>query len=104
MRSSVTISRMATAKPRCSRTFATAGPERSSRSPRAQESLTVTTAAVIFEAEGLAVEENIFLFFLLAFCGSGCRRGSRCSGRGSWLRLTARLALRFVKQAQALHQ
>src|SRR5271167_770956 len=46
MESSGTTSREVTTKESFCRSCATAGPERSSRSPRAQVSLTVTTAAV----------------------------------------------------------
>src|SRR5271163_4380252 len=50
------------------RSSPTAGPERSARSPRAQESLTVTTAAVIsFGIEPSGVEEDIFFFLLGRF-------------------------------------
>src|SRR5947207_15085433 len=45
-------------KPALRRASATAGPERSDRSPRADESLTVSTAAVRLSA----VEEDIFFF------------------------------------------
>src|ERR1700693_1908268 len=46
------------------RISATAGPERSARSPRAEESLTVSTAAVITsEVRTSGVEEVIFRFF-----------------------------------------
>src|SRR5579863_10712782 len=61
------------------RTSATAGPERSVRSPRAQESLTVMTAALSVSG----VEEDIIFFFL---------------------RSLAAIALRFVQQPQAFHQ
>src|SRR4029077_837675 len=70
------------------RSSATAGPERSTRSPREQESLTVTTAALIPSAvevrgvEPLGIEEDIF-FFLLGF---------------------AAVPLRLIKLAQALHE
>src|SRR6185312_2254295 len=60
------------------RISATAGPERSARSPRAEESLTVRTAAV----KTSGVEEDIFLFFL----------------GGSIV------TLGFVEHAQAFHQ
>src|SRR5277367_6756719 len=62
------------------RSSPTAGPERSARSPRAQESLTVTTAAV----RPSGVEEDIFFFLL-------------------WFSAVA-VALRFVELAQAFHQ
>src|SRR5580700_1085769 len=61
------------------RTSATAGPERSLRSPREQESLTVMTAA----RRGSGVEEDVIFFFLGSF---------------------AALALRFVELAEAFHQ
>src|SRR5690242_4730612 len=67
-----------TKKPLLSRTRVTAGPDKSSRPPRAQESLIVRTAAV----GGLAVEEDIFFL-------------TRCS---------AFIALGLIKQTQALHQ
>src|SRR5579863_2810350 len=62
------------------RSSLTAGPERSTRSPRAQESLTVMTAAV----SPSGVEEDIFFFFLL------------------WC--FAAVALGFVELAQAFHE
>src|ERR1700687_2994831 len=65
--SSATISVATTEKFLCSRIAATAGPERFFRSPRADESLTVRTAAVdllLLAAEPSGVEEDIFLFFL----------------------------------------
>src|ERR1700733_7612726 len=58
----------------------TAGPERSARSPRAEESLTVRTAAVTRSG----VEEDI-VFFLLRLH-------------------VALVALGFVEQAQTFHQ
>src|SRR5271156_44951 len=61
---------------------ATAGPERSARSPRAQESLTVSTAAVHASGAGSGVEEDIF-FFLPTLAG---------------------IPLGFVQQAQSFHQ
>src|SRR5438128_11744728 len=57
-RSSGTVSVATTEKWRFLRTLATAGPERSARAPRAEESLIVRTAAV--RASG--VEEDIFFF------------------------------------------
>src|SRR6476646_7042521 len=60
------------------RISATAGPERSARSPRAEESLTVRTAAV----RTSGVEEDIFLFLLGASV----------------------ISCRLVEPAQALHQ
>src|SRR4029077_10117984 len=59
--SSGTISVATTEKLRCLSTSTTAGPERSARSPRDEESLTVRTAAVSVSG----VEEDIF--FLLRF-------------------------------------
>src|ERR1700724_1114683 len=61
------------------RSSPTAGPERSVRSPRAQESLTVMTAAV----GPSGVEEDIFFFLLWGFSA---------------------VALRLVELAQALHE
>src|SRR5271167_3781179 len=61
------------------RSSPTAGPETSARSPRAQESLTVMTAAV----RPSGVEEDIF-FFLLRF--------------------SAAIALCLIELAQAFHQ
>src|SRR5678815_1141855 len=58
---------------------ATAGPERSCFSPRAQESLTVSTAAV----NGSTVEEDIFFGIPFGLPG---------------------IALRFIEQAQPFHQ
>src|SRR5947207_8635671 len=65
-------------KPALRRASATAGPERSDRSPRADESLTVSTAAVRLSA----VEEDIFFF----------------------PRSPAALAFGFVEHAEPLHQ
>src|SRR6266849_7043564 len=76
--SSGTISVATTAKLRCCRMFATAGPDTSARSPRAEESLTVRTAAV----RTSGVEEDIFLFFLGAPV----------------------IALGFIEHPQAFHQ
>src|SRR5215469_6587512 len=75
--SSGTIARETTRKFFFSRASATAGPPRSARSPREEESLTVTTAAV-----SSGVEEDIFFLGLFA----------------------ATVAVRFVEQAQAFHQ
>src|ERR1700722_14171469 len=62
--SSATISVATTSKLRFLRISATAGPERSARWPRAEESLTVRTAAVCAsEVRTSGVEEDIFLFF-----------------------------------------
>src|SRR5579864_6909416 len=74
--SSGTTSRAATRKPFFSRAAATAGPPRSSRSPRADESLMVITAAV-----SSGVEEDIFFFGLLSA-----------------------VAIGFIEQSQPLHQ
>src|SRR2546425_6254664 len=76
-RSSGTVSVATTEKWRFLRTLATAGPERSARSPRAEESLTVRTAAV--RASG--VEEDIFFFLCFPAIPSG-----------------------LIEQAQAFHQ
>src|SRR4029077_11021239 len=76
--SSGTISVATTEKLRCLSASATAGPERSARSPRDEESLTVRTAAVRVSG----VEEDIF--FLLRF-------------------VTVPLG-RLIEQAQAFHQ
>src|ERR1700687_5004173 len=76
--SSATISVATTAKFFRLRISATAGPERSARSLRDAESLTVRTAAV----RTSGVEEDIFLFFLGA----------------------AVVTLGFVEHAQAFHQ
>src|SRR5580704_3738763 len=76
--SSGTTSVPMTAKFLFLRSSPTAGPERSARSPLAQESLTVTTAAVIPSG----VEEDIF-FLLFGFSA---------------------IALRLVELAQAFHQ
>src|SRR5438477_3505724 len=75
--SSGTMSRATTRNLCFWRAAATAGPLRSSRSPREEESLTVMTAAV-----SSGVEEDIFFLGLI----------------------TASVAVRFVKQAQAFHQ
>src|SRR5450432_4417966 len=61
---------------------ATAGPEVSLRSPRAQESLTVSTAA----RKVSGVEEDIFFLFTLR------------------LRLAAFVAPRLIEQPQAFHK
>src|ERR1700693_1619085 len=61
------------------RSSLTAGPERSTRSPQAQESLIVMTAAV----NPSGVEEDIFFFLLWCF---------------------AAVALGFVELAQAFHE
>src|ERR1700727_1810175 len=114
MASSGTTSRTATRKPCLSRNCETAGPDRSCRSPRAQESLTVTTAAV--SSTGSAIEEDIFLFLTFgpsrSLCGSRNRGRSRtgsdrrcsCHRRRFGLSFTATVALRFVEQPQTFHQ
>src|SRR5438445_7385017 len=76
--SSATIRVSITVKWNSCRVRATAGPEASLRSPRAQESLTVSTAA----RKVSGIEEDIL--FLLD--------------------LAAAVAARFVEQTQALHQ
>src|ERR1035438_7929594 len=110
MESSGTTSRTATTKRYLSRNCETAGPDRSCRSPRAQESLTVTTAAV--SSTGSAIEEDIFLF--LTFGPSKNRSRRRCRTGGKWRRgcgrrrfglsFCATVALRFVQKPQAFHQ
>src|ERR1700730_18212366 len=90
MESSCTILVATTRKPSFLRMSATAGPETSVRSPREQESLTVTTAALkaagtdstvdlsVIEfsvIESSVIKEDIFLLFP----GSP----ARCSGGGS---------------------
>src|ERR1700691_975878 len=122
MESSCTICRATTRKPDFFRTSATAGPERSARSPRAQESLTVTTAAVkITGSVSSAIEEDIFFLFRpptgsaatrtraghtsagpAARTGDGSALNALSCGFRSGLR--SALALRFVEQPQALHQ
>src|ERR1700733_10248070 len=97
-RSSATSARSATRNPRRSSASTTAGPERSTFSPREQESLTVTTAAVIPLASDIlvasaiasAVEQDIFALSI-AFSATLCATLSR-------------IALRFVEQTQSLHQ
>src|SRR5579862_2551339 len=74
--SSGTISRATTLKFFFSRASATAGPPRSARSPRKEESLTVTTAAV-----RSGVEEDIFFLGFFSV-----------------------VAVAFIEQAQAFHQ
>src|ERR1700722_4960813 len=85
MESSCTILVAPTRKPSFLRMSATSGPETSARSPREQESLTVTTAALkaagadstvdLSVIEFSVIEEDIFLLFP----GSP----ARCSGGGS---------------------
>src|SRR5579864_210990 len=103
MESSGTTSRAATENLSFCSSCATAGPERSSRSPRAQESLTVTTAAV--NAGGSAIEEDIFLFFPPAW-PRAARRRTRCRRRSRRCRLGFRAAIssRLVQQSQTFHQ
>src|SRR5271166_2088653 len=104
MESSCTICVCTTRKPDFFSTSTTAGPERSTRSPREQESLTVTTAAV--NTEPSVVEEDIILLFRPATTraraghtsASGRNLGRLFSG------LHPGIALRFVEQPQALHQ
>src|SRR5580658_10464065 len=89
MESSWTIWVATTRNPSFFKTSTTAGPETSTRSPRAQESLTVTTAAVSTAGPGFPcdeasiVEEDIFFLFPPP---------------------AASVSLRFVQQAQALHE
>src|SRR5277367_489472 len=126
MPSSCTISLATMRKPRPARTSTTAGPERSARSPRAQESLTVTTAAVngvAFGAgkPGSVIEEDIFFLFLAlasACAGTGgasrtarARRGSCARGtdagvctRNLFRSFPGSVTLSFIQQAQTLHQ
>src|SRR5271166_1323549 len=114
MESSGTISRAAIRKLSFSKTCATAGPDSSVRSPRAQESLTVTTAARKDSGVSTsAVEEDIFLLFPSTAAGMG-NPGRRRSRRAIW-RIAARriaacaglgaaVARGLVKQPQPLHQ
>src|SRR5207245_8263714 len=85
---------------------ATAGPDASFRSPRAQESLTVTTAAVR-TVLGSAIEKNVFLFVFPAAHRNG-RRRSGDRGRGSLhgrgFRFSTAVPGRFIEQAQPFHQ
>src|SRR5271166_547811 len=123
MESSGTISRAAIRKLSFSKTCATAGPDSSVRSPRAQESLTVTTAARKNSGVSIsAVEEDIFLFFPSAAAGarrtSGrgygrtrCRiadtriaTGCAAARAGNLAALGAAVAGRFVEQPQTFHQ
>src|SRR5271165_1911135 len=86
MESSCTIWVATMRKPDFFRTSTTAGPEKSTRSPREQESLTVTTAAVRGAGVGRpavdasAVEEDIFFLFspAAAAWGSAAAAGSAC--------------------------
>src|SRR5271156_774626 len=113
MESSCTICFATTRKPNFASDSATAGPETSTRSPCAQESLTVSTAAVYPAGRFTSiVEEDIFLLFRppttaganarTAGCGSDCA----CAAiMGDFLgRFRATFPLRFVKQSQAFHQ
>src|SRR5271169_675335 len=108
MESSGTTSCAVTEKPSFCRSCATVGPERSCRSPRAQESLTVTTAAV--SPSSSAIEEDIFLFFPSAPARRTGRRTWGTRGRRSldrcrrWLRFATTITRRFVEQPQPFHQ
>src|SRR5580658_3936162 len=116
MESSCTICVATTRKPSFFKISATAGPETSTRSPRAQESLTVTTAAVSTTGRGSPcdeasiVEEDIFFLFPPSTAAARARaaaagRNARAGGtvfRAD--RLAAAIALRFVEQAQAFHE
>src|SRR5580704_703453 len=113
MESSCTILVATIRKPSFVSAPPTAGPERSARSPREQESLTVTTAAVRSAAPAAlsTIEEDIFfLFFLFAAVGGrgrsarngSCTRAAR-TGSGFFDGLAA-FSLRFIEQAQAFHQ
>src|SRR5580692_10984780 len=123
MESSCTIWVATTRKPSFFRNSATAGPERSTRSPCAQESLTVTTAAVSTAGHGCpcddasTVEEDIYFLFPPAATARAASDGTSCAwtstGTGANAtffnggcdgRLAAAIALRFVEQAQSLHQ
>src|ERR1700690_3525006 len=123
MPSSCTVSFATTRKPCPTSTSATAGPERSARSPRAQESLTVTTAAVKgvaigAEDSGSVVEEDIFLLFLALtsawtwnarayHAATRARTGGRNLGIAACaflLNLGSPVALRLIQQAQPFHQ
>src|SRR5271154_2452143 len=114
MESSCTIRVATTRKPSFFKTSTTAGPETSTRSPRAQESLTVTTAAVKTAGPSV-VEEDIFFLFRPAAArtraghsaaGSAAVAGAGAdSALGALLHsLRATIALRFIEQPQALHQ
>src|SRR5580700_988303 len=116
MESSCTICVATTRNPSFFKISTTAGPETSTRSPRAQESLTVTTAAVSTAGPGFPcdeasiVEEDIFFLFPPPAASARTRaaaagRSARCGAavfRAS--RLAAAISLRFVQQAQALHE
>src|ERR1700678_2940868 len=103
MESSCTICFATTRKPNLANASATAGPEISTREPRAQESLTVITAAVKPAPLVSTVEEDIFLLFLLATtarCSSRFTANSRghASARGTlFRRFPTAVALRFVQ-------
>src|SRR5271170_2504889 len=98
-------------KPSFFKISTTAGPERSTRSPRAQESLTVTTAAVSNAGAGFpwddvsTVEEDIFFLFPPASAAARTRgaaaAGRACAGAAIFrdTGLAAAIALRFVEQA-----
>src|SRR5271170_7471903 len=126
MESSCTIFVATTRKPNFPSVSLTAGPERSTRSPREQESLTVTTAAVKLTGASLTgstIEEDIFFLFSTGAATRSrtarrrrtrsrkarCRRrsarsGSACAGTVLLNAFRAALALRLVEQAQTLHQ
>src|SRR5271166_423382 len=111
MESSCTIWVATMRKPDFFRTSTTAGPERSTRSPREQESLTVTTAAVK-TTEPSVVEEDIFFLFRPAAARATARTRAAHTSAGSSARtlgalldsLRPGIALRFVEQPQPLHQ
>src|SRR5580704_10833048 len=113
MESSCTILVATIRKPSFVSAPPTAGPERSARSPREQESLTVTTAAVRSAAPAAlsTIEEDIFfLFFLFAAVGGrgrsapngSCTRAAR-TGSGFFDGLAA-FSRGFIVQEEALHQ
>src|SRR5580704_782291 len=90
MESSCTVCVAITRKPSFFKTSATAGPEMSRRSPRAQESLIVTTAALSTAGPGFPcdeasiVEEDIFFLFPPAAAAArtraaAARRGPRAA-------------------------
>src|SRR5271155_1562583 len=111
MESSCTIWVATTRKPSFFKISTTAGPERSTRSPRAQESLTVTTAAVRTTGaefpwdDASTVEEDIFFLFPPAAAAARTRAAAagRATRTGAAIlrdtRLPAAIALRFVEQA-----
>src|ERR1700693_3936916 len=111
MESSCTICVCTIRNPDFFKTSTTAGPETSTRSPRAQESLTVTTAAVK-TTEPSVVEEDIFFLFRPPAASARAARDSAgppavvgtAAGSAFLSDLPAGIALRFVEQTQALHQ